>query len=71
MLIRQRIFTPGFFADDSMDIEYGDYRKVGQFLLPFTLRVINAGGEGLTIRQIVSRRVNVAAKESQFTKPSD
>jgi hypothetical protein len=54
-----------------MDIEYGDYRKVGQFLLPFTLRVINAGGEGLTIRQIVSRRVNVAAKESQFTKPSD
>jgi hypothetical protein len=71
MLIRQRIFTPGFFADDSMDIEYGDYRKVGQFLLPFTLRVINAGGEGLTIRQIVSRRVNVAAKESQFTKLSD
>ena len=71
MLIRQRIFTPGFFADDSMDIEYGDYRKVGPFLLPFTLRVINAGGEGLTIRQIISRRVNVAAKESQFTKASD
>ena len=49
-----------------MDMEYADYRKVGGLLLPFTIRSINAGREGLTIRRIVLRKVNVGLKESDF-----
>jgi hypothetical protein len=66
VLLRQRAFFTSVYADGSMDIEYADYRKIGWLLLPFTIRSINAGGEGLTIRRFVSRKVNVGLKESDF-----
>lgn len=71
LLLRKRIFFPSYFADGSVDVEYADYRKVGTLMLPFTIRVINAGGDGLTIRRALSRRINVPLKESEFSRPVD
>ena len=68
LLLRQRIFSPNFYADGSVDIEYSDYRKFGSVLLPNTFYVVNAGGSGLTIRRAVSRKVNIKVQEAQFTK---
>jgi len=68
LLLRQRIFFTSMYADGSMDFEYADYRKVGRWMLPFTIRTINAGGSGLTIRRIVSRKVNVQIKPAEFSK---
>jgi hypothetical protein len=71
LLLRQRIFFPSFYADGSMDIEYADYKRVGDFQLPFTIRVINAGGEGLTIRRMTSRRLNVPVNAGAFAKSGE
>ena len=66
LLLRQRIFFSSFYADGSVDIEYADYRKSRPFLLPTTIRVVNAGGEGLTIRRMLSRKVNIKTNDQAF-----
>lgn len=71
LLLRQRIFFKTYYADGSVDIEYSDYKKVGGFMLPFTVRVINAGGEGLSIRRATSRKVDVSAKDSDFARGAE
>jgi len=67
LLIRQRIFFDSFYADGSVDIEYADYRKFGNVLLPNVFFVVNAGGSGLTIRKAIVRKIDVKLKEDQFT----
>ena len=68
VLLRQRIFFDSFYADGSVDIEYGDFKKFGSFLLPNIFYVVNAGGSGLTIRRATSRKINIKVNEIQFTK---
>jgi hypothetical protein len=68
LLLRQRIFFSNFYADATQDIEYADYRKFGNALLPNTFYVVNAAGSGLTIRRTRSRKINIKLKDSQFTK---
>ncbi len=68
LLLRKRIFFSGFYGEASVDIEFADYRKTGGLQLPDTIRVVNAGGAGLTIRRAVSRKVKIPIKESAFTR---
>jgi outer membrane lipoprotein-sorting protein len=71
LLLRQRILSASFYGDESVDIEYSDYRKFGSIQLPNTFYVVNAGGSGLTIRRAVSRKINIEVKDAQFTKEGD
>ena len=48
-------------------VEFADYRNTGGLQLPDTIRVVNAGGAGLTIRRAVSRKVNIPIKDSAFS----
>lgn len=68
LLLRKRIFFSAFYGEASVDIEFADYRNTGGLQLPDTIRVVNAGGAGLTIRHAVSRKVNIPIKDSAFTK---
>jgi len=68
LLLRKRMYFSSFYADGSVDLEYADYRRVGGLLIPFTIREINAGGSGLTIRRMTSRRINVPAKAGEFSR---
>lgn len=71
LLLRKRIFFPSIYAEGSVDVEYADYRKISGLQLPFTVRVINAGEDGLSIRRMTSRKLNVATKERDFTKAGE
>ena len=68
LLLRKRMYSASFYGDDSVDLEYADYRPVGGFLIPFTIREINAGGSGLTIRRMTSRKMNVPVKAGEFSR---
>lgn len=68
LLVRQRIFSASFYGDGTVDIEYADYRKFGNVLLPNSFYVVNAGGSGLTIRRATSRKINIKVNDAQFTK---
>ena len=68
LLLRKRMYSASFYGDESVDLEYADYRPVGGFLIPFTIREINAGGSGLTIRRMTLRKVNVPTKAGEFSK---
>ena len=68
LLLRTRIFMPTIYADTADDIEFADYRKTEGFQIPFTIRFLNPGGAGLTIRRMITRKLNVATTENDFSK---
>src|SRR5262249_16446411 len=70
LLLRRREFFPTYYAEHTYDIEYDDYRKVGTMLLPFTMRVLNAAGSGLTIREFQSREVGKRLAPPLFDEPA-
>jgi len=66
VLLRQRSFFSSFYGDASVDINYGEYKVFGKAHLPTRIEVVNAGGPGLIVRQVISRRVNIALPSSEF-----
>lgn len=70
VLVRRREFFTSFYGDGSIDVNYKNYRKFGETFLPMKIEVINAGGAGLIVRSVVSRRVNVRISQTVF-KPGE
>ena len=69
VLLKQRQLSPSFYGDATVDINYKDYSSYGKAVLPTTVEVVNAGGAGLIIRRVVSRRVNVNLHSTDFQAP--
>jgi photosynthetic reaction center cytochrome c subunit len=69
LLLRQRLLFSSFYGDGAVDINYKDFRNVGNSILPSTVEVVNAGGAGLIVRRVISRKINVKLAESEFHAP--
>jgi hypothetical protein len=69
LLVKQRLLFASFYGDGAVDINYKDYRKIGEATLPATVEVVNAGGAGLIVRHVISRQVNTAFTQSEFQVP--
>lgn len=68
-LLRQRLFFSSFYGDGSVDINYADYKNFGDARLPTAIQVVNAGGPGLIVRRVISRRVNIRLATTDFQVP--
>jgi len=66
VLLKQRQLSPSFYGDATVDINYKDYKSYGEAILPTRVEVVNAGGAGLIVRRVVSRRVNVKLHLTDF-----
>jgi hypothetical protein len=66
LLLKQRVLSPSFFGDGSVDINYSGFKKFGKAILPTKIEVVNAGGAGLIVREVISRRVNIKIAPSNF-----
>jgi len=66
LLLKQRQLSPSFYGDATVDINYKDYRTFGRARLPATVEVVNAGGAGLIVRRVLTRRVNLRLAPSTF-----
>lgn len=71
LLVRERMFFPSFFADGCWDIEPDTYRRVGKIRLPYQVRILNPGGNGLTVRKVKERALLTSADEKLFEKPQE
>lgn len=69
LLLRERMFFPSFFADGDWDIEPDDYRTIGKIKLPYEVRILNPGGNGLTIRKVKERAILATPDSKLFEKP--
>ena len=69
LLLKQRQLSPSFYGDATVDINYKDYRRYGKAMLPTTVEVVNAGGAGLIVRHVTSRRVNIKLRPKDFKVP--
>jgi hypothetical protein len=69
LLLKQRLLFSSFYGDGAVDINYKDYRKTGEAMLPATIEVVNAGGAGLIVRRVVSRQVNLTLAPDEFRVP--
>lgn len=69
LLVRERMFFQSFFADGCWDIELDDYRRVGRITLPYEVRILNPGGNGLTVRKVKERALLPSADGKLFEKP--
>ena len=54
LLLKQRQLSPSFYGDAAVDVNYKDYRKFGNAMLPTTVEVVNAAGAGLIVRRVNS-----------------
>jgi len=68
LLLRRRTFFPTYFADGSWDVEFDDYKRVGQVMLPFLVQILNPAGNGLTIRRAKERVLLHNLDAKLFTK---
>ena len=71
VLLRQRQLSPSFYGDATVDVNYDNFRNYGRARLPATVEVVNAGGAGLIVRHVLSRRVNVPLAQSSFEPATD
>lgn len=71
LLVRERLFFQSFFADGCWDIEPDGYRKIGGITLPYEVRILNPGGNGLTVRKVKERALLPSPDEKLFEKPLD
>jgi hypothetical protein len=69
LLVKQRVLFSSFYGDGAVDINYKDYRKTGEAMLPATIEVVNAGGAGLIVRRVISRQVNLTVAPAEFRVP--
>jgi len=58
----------GMQGPADLDVEYGDYRKVGDLYLPFH-ETLYQNGQKFADREYTERKVNVEVKAEVFTKP--
>jgi photosynthetic reaction center cytochrome c subunit len=66
LLLKQRQLFSSFYGDGSVDINYSDFKKFGKEVLPTKVEVVNAGGAGLIVRRVISRRVNITIGPDDF-----
>ena len=66
LLLKQRQLSPSFYGDAAVDVNYKDYRKFGNAMLPTTVEVVNAAGAGLIVRRVISRKVNINPGAGEF-----
>lgn len=71
LLVRERMFFEGFFADGCWDIEPDGYRRIGKMTLPYEVRILNPGGNGLTVRKVKERALLQSPDGKLFEKPAD
>ena len=68
-LLRQRTYFPSFFADACVDAEFDDYRPAGRRMVPYTIRVINFAGSGVTVREASTRTLDPKFDAKSFDMP--
>jgi Photosynthetic reaction centre cytochrome C subunit len=69
LLLRKRGFDPSYFGDHTWDVEYAQYTALGKIMLPNVVRTINPAGEGLQIRTIANRRLDLLVDRGLFVVP--